>query len=248
MPLRWISALASKGEEKTYPIPASDGVQIDKDNDVILARSGKSVYAFSLACPHQNTALRWDAGNNRFQCPKHKSKYRPDGTFIEGRATRSMDRYAVKLAGNNVVVDIDKPYQEDKDNAQWQQAVGVAREQQKRRVAGLALRHRGLSCGIPAITPPSTTARMSCQDCISRREFLTKSTLAVAGAAAVVAGCGDGQIGAGGATAPILLTPLTFKVACCITSKPIASTSAWPFSTSTPGAPPTPPAREKLAR
>ena len=53
---------------------------------------------------------------------------------------------------------------------------------------------------------------MSCQDCLSRREFLTKSTLAVAGAAAVVAGCGDGQIGAGGATAPILLTPLTFKV------------------------------------
>ena len=53
---------------------------------------------------------------------------------------------------------------------------------------------------------------MSCQDCLSRREFLTKSTLAVAGAAAIVAGCGDGQIGAGGATAPILVTPLTFKV------------------------------------
>jgi cytochrome b6-f complex iron-sulfur subunit len=53
---------------------------------------------------------------------------------------------------------------------------------------------------------------MSCRDCLSRREFLTRSTLAVAGAAAIVAGCGDGQIGAGGATAPILLTPLTFKV------------------------------------
>ena len=53
---------------------------------------------------------------------------------------------------------------------------------------------------------------MSCHDCLSRREFLTKSTLAVAGAAAIVAGCGDGQIGAGGATAPILLQPLTFKV------------------------------------
>ena len=34
-----------------------------------------------------------------------------------------MDRYAVKLAGNNVVVDIDKLYQEDTDNAQWQHAV-----------------------------------------------------------------------------------------------------------------------------
>ena len=123
MPLRWISAIASKGAERNYPVPAADGVQIDKDNEVILARAGKSVYAFALSCPHQNTALRWDAGNNRFQCPKHKSKYRPDGTFIEGRATRSMDRYAVRLVGSSVAVDVDKLYQEDTDLAQWQHAV-----------------------------------------------------------------------------------------------------------------------------
>ena len=123
MPLRWISAIATKGGQQTYPVPASDGVQIDKDNEVILARSGKSVYAFALACPHQNTALKWDAGNNRFQCPKHKSKYRPDGTFIEGRATRSMDRYAVRLVGSSVAVDADKLYQEDTDPSQWQHAV-----------------------------------------------------------------------------------------------------------------------------
>ena len=123
LPLRWISAIAAAGTERTYPVPAADGVQIDKDNEVILARTGKSVYAFALACPHQNTALKWDGGNNRFQCPKHKSKYRPDGTFIEGRATRSMDRYAVRLVGNSVAVDVDKLYQEDTDQSQWQQAV-----------------------------------------------------------------------------------------------------------------------------
>ncbi|MEO8334704.1 MAG: Rieske (2Fe-2S) protein [bacterium] len=123
MPLRWISALASSAEEKSYPIPTSDGVQIDKDNEVILSRVGKQVYAFALACPHQNTALRWDAGDNRFQCPKHKSRYRPDGSFIEGRATRSMDRYAVKLAGSQIVVDIDKIIQEDMELAVWQRAV-----------------------------------------------------------------------------------------------------------------------------
>jgi nitrite reductase/ring-hydroxylating ferredoxin subunit len=123
MPLRWISALAARGEERSYPVPAGDGVQIDKNNEVILARTGQSVYAFALACPHQNTALRWDAGGNRFQCPKHKSRYRADGTFIEGRATRSMDRYAVKLAGSAVVVDLDKLYQEDMDLAAWQHAV-----------------------------------------------------------------------------------------------------------------------------
>jgi Rieske Fe-S protein len=36
---------------------------------------------------------------------------------------------------------------------------------------------------------------MPCDDCLSRREFLSRSTLAVAGAAAVAAGCGDGQFG-----------------------------------------------------
>jgi nitrite reductase/ring-hydroxylating ferredoxin subunit len=123
MPLRWITAIAAAGAERTYAVPAADGVQIDKANEVILARTGKSVYAFALACPHQNTALRWDAGGNRFQCPKHKSRYRADGTFIEGRATRSMDRYAIRMAGTSVAVDVDKLYQEDTDATQWQAAV-----------------------------------------------------------------------------------------------------------------------------
>ena len=123
MPIRLVTALASRGEEHSYPVPALDGVQIDKGNEVILARSGKFVYAFALSCPHQNTALKWDAGANRFQCPKHKSRYQADGTFIEGRATRGMDRYAVKLVGTTIVVDIDKLYQEDTDPAAWQRAV-----------------------------------------------------------------------------------------------------------------------------
>jgi len=36
---------------------------------------------------------------------------------------------------------------------------------------------------------------MPCEDCLSRREFLTRSTVAVAGAAALAVGCGDGQFG-----------------------------------------------------
>ena len=52
---------------------------------------------------------------------------------------------------------------------------------------------------------------MSCEDCLSRRAFLAKSTLAVASVAALTAGCGDGQIGGVGATGP-LPTGLTLKV------------------------------------
>ena len=123
MPTRFITAAARHLKAVTYPIPAADGVQIDKDNEVILARAGKQVFAFVLACPHQNTALKWDADEKRFQCPKHKSRYRPDGTFIEGRATRGMDRYAVKASGASVVVDVDTVYQEDMDKSAWLQAV-----------------------------------------------------------------------------------------------------------------------------
>ncbi len=107
----------------SYPIPAQDGAEIDKDNQVILVRWQGSVYAFNLSCPHQNTALRWEADDGRFQCPKHHSKYRPDGTFISGRATRGMDRLGITRQGDHVVVDIVTMYKEDANPAQWKAAV-----------------------------------------------------------------------------------------------------------------------------
>lgn len=122
-PLRFIAALASRNDERRYALPAGDGVEIDRDAEVILARTGRSVYAFSLACPHQNTALRWEASENRFQCPRHRSRYRADGTYIEGRATRSMDRYAVRRAGAEIIVETDLLYQEDMHRDAWMRAV-----------------------------------------------------------------------------------------------------------------------------
>ena len=67
-------------------MPAADGVTIDRDAQVILVRFQQKVYAFNLACPHENTALRWRERDVRFQCPRHESQYQPDGTFI--RAAR----------------------------------------------------------------------------------------------------------------------------------------------------------------
>jgi nitrite reductase/ring-hydroxylating ferredoxin subunit len=106
----------------TYAIPAADGVQIDKDNEVILVRWTGAVYAFNLSCPHQHTPLRWNDSVKEFQCPKHKSKYKPTGDFISGRATRSMDRFAVQRSGNNILVNVDEMYEEDEQNAQWKAA------------------------------------------------------------------------------------------------------------------------------
>ena len=122
LPVRLMAAHRVGQTDNVYPIPADDGVTIDHDNDLMLARYQGKVFAFSLACPHQNTALRWLQAEGRFQCPKHKSKYAPDGTFLSGRATRSMDRYALRKEGTNIVVDTGRMYEQDKDAKEWDAA------------------------------------------------------------------------------------------------------------------------------
>jgi nitrite reductase/ring-hydroxylating ferredoxin subunit len=123
LPVHWVSALVRAGPGQTYPLPPADGVQIDRDNQVILVRWQNAVYAFNLSCPHQNTALRWDEADGRFQCPKHHSKYQPDGTFISGRATRNMDRLSIQRDASTVVVDVDTMHKSNEDQAGWAAAV-----------------------------------------------------------------------------------------------------------------------------
>lgn len=102
-----------------YPLPASDGVTIDRKEQVIIVRYQGHVYAFNLSCPHENTALKWLPKDMRFQCPKHESKYQPNGTFLEGRATRNMDRLAVRQDGNALLVDLSHIIKSDADPARW---------------------------------------------------------------------------------------------------------------------------------
>lgn len=125
MPDRALTALAGGAgvrNDRRYPVPGEDGVSIDKDNSVIIARANGKIYAFSLGCPHQNTALRWDVDDHQFVCPKHKSHYRDDGTFINGRATRDMDRLPIRREGAELVVDVDTVYQQDDNPKEWSAA------------------------------------------------------------------------------------------------------------------------------
>jgi Rieske Fe-S protein len=108
---------------KAFPIPAGDGVTIDKKTGVILVRFQGKVMAFNLACPHENTALRWKQAVGRFECTKHDSKYSPDGSYIGGRATRNMDRLKIERDGGTVVVDLSNLIKSDAQAAEWKAAV-----------------------------------------------------------------------------------------------------------------------------
>jgi nitrite reductase/ring-hydroxylating ferredoxin subunit len=106
-----------------YRIPAADGIQIDARQQVILCRTKGEVFAFALACPHQNTALRALPGTRGFQCPRHKSRYEANGTFIAGKATRHMDRLPIRRDGDDVVIELDVAIRSDTELDRWQKAL-----------------------------------------------------------------------------------------------------------------------------
>jgi nitrite reductase/ring-hydroxylating ferredoxin subunit len=124
MPVEFVSSLGGTRADKVYAIPAKDGTQIDKDEETMITRWQGKLFVFALTCPHQNTALKWYEKDNQFECPKHHSRFSPDGVYIKdsGRATRGLDRFAVRRDGNNVHVNLDKLYQEDDNEAEWKAA------------------------------------------------------------------------------------------------------------------------------
>lgn len=116
-------AAGGAGAEVSYPLPAEDGISIDQENEVILVRSERRIFAFAVSCPHENTALRWRRKDFRFQCPRHAATYAVDGSYQSGRVTRNMDRFAIRLDGQKVVVNLAALYRSDQQKAEWESAV-----------------------------------------------------------------------------------------------------------------------------
>ena len=121
--VRPVSARRGGAARVDYDLPPEDGVQVDEDNDVILVRWAGQAWAFSLACPHKGTRLRWRADEDRFFCPRHKARFTRDGAHASGRRTRSLDRYHIRRAGDRLLVDLDALHREDQDPDGWRAAV-----------------------------------------------------------------------------------------------------------------------------
>ena len=118
LPVREINGRPDRTERR-YPIPPTDSVNIDRDAQIIIVRASGHVFAFNLACPHENAAVKWVANDHRFQCTKHDSRYQADGEHISGRATRNMDRLAIRREGGELVVELDRLIRSDQDAAGW---------------------------------------------------------------------------------------------------------------------------------
>jgi nitrite reductase/ring-hydroxylating ferredoxin subunit len=126
LPVRLLRGTVGAGGSVRFPIPPDDSVIFDDANGLILVRRGTAAWAFLATCPHKDIVkLKWYKAENRFQCPKHESRYQPDGTFIDGRATRHMDRVPIRKEGKDLVVDPDQVLESDRNMAVWTAATAT---------------------------------------------------------------------------------------------------------------------------
>ncbi len=122
-PVRELLSTASRGVERTYPVPTSDGVWVDAGSGVALARVGKRLFAFSTECPHRGRTMDWIPGEQRFYCAKHKARFTSDGAHASGRRTTDLDRFALRRTNGGVVVQLDPVLTADSNAAAWAGAV-----------------------------------------------------------------------------------------------------------------------------
>jgi hypothetical protein len=78
----------------------------------LIALGASSTAAFAMPAPEYGAAL--ERQQPYVPVPKHHSEFTVTGDYIDesGRATRDMDRLAIRRDGANVTVDIDALFEE----------------------------------------------------------------------------------------------------------------------------------------
>ncbi|MBZ5564810.1 MAG: ubiquinol-cytochrome c reductase iron-sulfur subunit [Acidobacteriia bacterium] len=82
------------GNPDLYPV---NSVTYITDQQVYIVRTGAGFYAVSAICTHLGCITQWKPEANQIQCPCHGSKFREDGTKIEGPAPRPLPHFSITL-------------------------------------------------------------------------------------------------------------------------------------------------------
>ncbi|NIU57437.1 MAG: Rieske 2Fe-2S domain-containing protein, partial [Phycisphaerae bacterium] len=83
--------------DEVLPPPGGDPINMPKGRFWLVRNAEGSVLAIYKVCTHLGCLYNWQSQNNRFYCPCHGSQFQLDGTYIQGPAPRSLDRFVVKL-------------------------------------------------------------------------------------------------------------------------------------------------------
>src|SRR5712692_4654746 len=82
------------GNPDLYPV---NSVTYLQNQQVYIVRKEEGFYAVSAVCTHLGCITQWKPEANQIACPCHGSKFRIDGTKIEGPAPRPLPHFAIAL-------------------------------------------------------------------------------------------------------------------------------------------------------
>ena len=83
--------------QDVFPSPGADPINMPKGKFWLTRLSDGSLLALYKVCTHLGCLYNWNAQEEIFICPCHGSQFELDGTYIQGPAPRSLDRFAVQL-------------------------------------------------------------------------------------------------------------------------------------------------------
>jgi cytochrome b6-f complex iron-sulfur subunit len=95
------------GNPDLYPVHS---VTFLLEQQVYIVRMPEGFFAVSAVCTHLGCVTQWkpdaDNGKGQIQCPCHGSKFRDDGSKVEGPAPRPLPHFAISLtADGELLVD-----------------------------------------------------------------------------------------------------------------------------------------------
>ena len=91
------------GNPDLYPVHS---VAFLQDQQVYIVRVPEGFYAVSAVCTHLGCVTQWKPDADMIACPCHGSKFKADGTKIEGPAPRPLPHFAISLtADGELLVD-----------------------------------------------------------------------------------------------------------------------------------------------
>ena len=78
-----------------------------EDQQVYVVRTENGFYAVSAVCTHLGCVTQWKPDVGQIACPCHGSKFRSDGTKIEGPAPRPLPHFAISVTADGEL-QVDK--------------------------------------------------------------------------------------------------------------------------------------------
>jgi cytochrome b6-f complex iron-sulfur subunit len=91
------------GSPDLYPVHSVSFLQ---EQQVYIVRMPEGFYAVSAVCTHLGCITAWHPEHELIECPCHGSKFKADGTKIEGPAPRALPHFTISLtADGELLVD-----------------------------------------------------------------------------------------------------------------------------------------------